>query len=142
MNVLFFLTPKSKIKYITDDMTVRQVLEILEFHRYQVIPILSPKGQFVGTISEGDLLYFLKDQPFSNLKDFDDTPITDVKRHIDYLPITIETDMSSLMIAANNQNFVPVVDDHENFIGIVTRKSIINYLYFKSTTPDDVSSGK
>ena len=141
MNVLFFLTPKSKIKYITNDMTVRQVLEIMEFHRYQVIPILNPKGQFVGTISEGDLLYFLKDHPFKSLKDFDDTPILDVKRHIDYMPISVETDMSSLMIAANNQNFVPIVDDRKLFIGIVTRKSIINYLYFK-TTASDIEPGK
>ena len=116
-------------------MTVRQVLEILEYHRYQVIPILTPTGKFIGTISEGDLLYYLKDHPFKSLKDFDDTSINEVKRHIDYLPITIETEMSSLMIAANNQNFVPVVDDNENFIGIVTRKSIINYLYFKTTNP-------
>ena len=32
------------------------------------------------------------------------------------------------MEKALNQNFVPVVDDQENFIGIVTRKDIIRYL--------------
>lgn len=30
-----------------------------------------------------------------------------------------------------NQNFVPVVDDNGIFIGIITRKSIIEYFYNK-----------
>ena len=30
-----------------------------------------------------------------------------------------------------NQNFVPVVDDQKKFIGIVTRKSIMEYCYEK-----------
>ena len=35
--------------------------------------------------------------------------------------------MEDLMEVAKNQNFVPVVDDTNHFIGIVTRKAIINY---------------
>ena len=30
---------------------------------------------------------------------------------------------------AINQNFVPVIDDQDHFIGIVTRKEIIKYCY-------------
>ena len=36
--------------------------------------------------------------------------------------------MEHLVASAMNQNFVPVVDDLGNFIGIVTRKDIIRYL--------------
>jgi CBS domain containing-hemolysin-like protein len=32
-----------------------------------------------------------------------------------------------------NQNFVPVVDDLGNFIGLVTRKSILHYLTGEKT---------
>ena len=56
----------------------------------------------------------------------------EVSRHKDYLPIPSNTEMSSLIALAINQNFVPVLDDQKNFIGIITRKSIINYLYFNS----------
>ena len=35
------------------------------------------------------------------------------------------------MLRAMNQNFVPVIDDQENFIGIITRKDIISYCYNK-----------
>ena len=129
MNVLFCLTPKSQIKYATSDMSVRQVLEILEFYRYSVIPLLNKNGRYIGTISEGDLLFFLKDNPFSSIEQFNSVSIMLVKRHFDYLPIDNSKEISNLIQVAYNQNFVPVLDDNLNFIGIVTRKSIINYLY-------------
>ena len=137
MNVLFFLTPKSQIKYCDDTMSVRQVLEIMEYHRYQVIPILSKDGKYVGSISEGDLLYYLKDHPFKTLNEFNSVSIKEVKRHKDYLPIFSNTEMSSLMVVASNQNFVPVLDDSKNFIGIIRRKSIINYLYMNSNQSEN-----
>ena len=37
--------------------------------------------------------------------------------------------VESLIDLAIKQNFVPVVDDDNVFIGIVTRKDIIQYLY-------------
>lgn len=129
MNVLFFLTPKSQIKYATSDMSVRQVLEILEFYRYSVIPLLNKNGRYIGTISEGDLLFFLKDNPFSSIEQFNSVSIMLVKRHFDYLPIDNSKEITNLIQVAYNQNFIPVLDDNLNFIGIVTRKSIINYLY-------------
>ena len=37
--------------------------------------------------------------------------------------------MEDLIKKAMNQNFVPVVDDQNKFIGIITRKSIIEYCF-------------
>ena len=129
MNVLFFLTPKSQVKYLDDTMTVRQALEVMDFYRYSTIPLLSKDGKLVGTISEGDLLFYLKSHPFNDISEFDNHSILEVNRKRDYLPIKSDIEMSDLITNAINQNFVPVIDDQKNFIGIVTRKSIINYLY-------------
>lgn len=129
MNVLFFLTPKSQVKYLDDTMTVRQALEVMDFYRYSTIPLLSKDGKLVGTISEGDLLFYLKSHPFNDISEFDNHSILEVSRKRDYLPIKSDIEMSDLITNAINQNFVPVLDDQKNFIGIVTRKSIINYLY-------------
>ena len=131
MNILFFLTPKSQVKFIDDTMSVRQALEVMDYYRYSTIPLLTKDGKLVGTISEGDLLFYLKNHPFKELSDFDDHKVLEVKRHKDYLPIKVDIEMSDLISNAVNQNFVPVIDDQMNFIGIVTRKSIINYLYLK-----------
>ncbi len=57
MNILFFLTPKKDIAYIYENETLRQALEKMENRRYSCIPILSMDGQYIGSISEGDLLW-------------------------------------------------------------------------------------
>ena len=56
MNILFFLTPKSEVAYIYDDQTLRQVLEIMEYHRYTAVPVINKQGKYIGTITEGDML--------------------------------------------------------------------------------------
>ena len=136
MNILFFLTPKSQIKFVTTEMTVRQVLEVMDHYRFTTIPLLGENGEYVGTISEGDLLFYLKNNQEIQIKDLNTVSILKVIRNKDYLPIKIDTNMSDLILNALNQNFVPVIDYKEKFIGIITRKSIINYLYLNSKIED------
>ena len=57
MNILFFLTPKSEVAYISEDDTLRQALEKMEYHKYSAVPIVSRTGRYVGTLTEGDLLW-------------------------------------------------------------------------------------
>lgn len=60
MNILFFLHPKQEVAYVYDDCTLRQVLETMEHHKYASIPMLNRQGEYVGTITEGDLLWGMK----------------------------------------------------------------------------------
>ena len=63
MNILFFLTPKNDVAYIYDNDTLRQTLEKMEYHRYMAIPIIDhDNGKYVGTITEGDLLWDIKER--------------------------------------------------------------------------------
>lgn len=130
MNVLFFLLPKSSVVYVEEDYSIRQTLEKMQFHHYSAVPLLSKNGKYIATISEGDLLWYLKD----NRLDFEKTEkinICKVKPSREIKPISINNDMDSLINLISNQNFVPVNDDLGNFIGIVRRSSIINYLVEK-----------
>ncbi len=131
MNVLFFLTPKSEVAYIYENDSLRQVLEKMENHKYSAIPIISRNGQYAGTITEGDLLWGIKNQLNLNLKDAEQLDISRIHRRLDYQPVYADASMESLIERALNQNFVPVVDDQKNFIGIIRRKDIINYFYQK-----------
>ncbi|MFR3072468.1 MAG: CBS domain-containing protein, partial [Paeniclostridium sp.] len=72
MNILFFITPKSEVAYIYDDYTMRQALEKMEYHRYSAIPIINRSGEYVGTITEGDLLWYLKNDLKLDLKAIED----------------------------------------------------------------------
>lgn len=131
MNILFFLKPKSEVAYVHDYGTLRQVLETMEYHKYASIPMLNKSGEYVGTITEGDLLWGIKRYTNLNLKEAENIFIQDFPRKVDYVAVSINSDMEDLLQKAMNQNFVPVVDDQKKFIGIVTRKSIMEYCYEK-----------
>ena len=128
MNILFFLTPKQDVAYIYDDFTLRQALEKMEHHRYSSIPVLNRKGEYVGTMTEGDLLWGIKNQNLK-LENAEDTPIRSIPRKRDYKPVSVNTQMDELVAAAMTQNFVPVLDDKKSFIGLVKRNAIIQYCY-------------
>ena len=57
MNILFFLTPKEDVAHVEETDTMRQVLEKMEHHGYTAIPLLGVEGKYIGTITEGDLLF-------------------------------------------------------------------------------------
>ena len=137
MNILFFLIPKNKVAYLYDDFTLRQALEKMEHHKYSAIPVLSRDGKYVGTITEGDILWEIKNNHSLTLKASETTPITSITRNHDFLPVKAQADMESLIQKAMNQNFVPVTDDWDSFIGIITRKDIIEFCYNKSKNAEN-----
>jgi CBS domain-containing protein len=129
MNIAFFLTPKSDVVYETEASTMRQVMERMEYHRYTAVPIIDDKGRYVGTITEGDLLFELKNNPQLTFKETNTIKVFDIPRKVVNKPVSIDVDMESLVTLAVNQNFIPVTDDEGIFIGIIKRSEIINYLY-------------
>lgn len=135
MNILFFLKPKSETVYIYSDESLRQVLEKMEYHRFSAVPVINREtGEYIGTITEGDLLIEIKNRFDLSLKDAEDIKIIDIPRNRDNKPVDVDEDMEDLFQNAMNQNFVPVIDDKHHYIGIVTRKDIIQYLLKRDKT--------
>ena len=106
----------------------------MEYHKYSAIPIISRTGRYIGTLTEGDLLWGIKNQYHLDLKGAEKIPITAIKRRLDNRPVKADADMEDLIGKALNQNFVPVLDDQKCFIGIITRKDIIQYFYKKASS--------
>lgn len=132
MNIAYFLHPKSRTAFLYDDYTVRQGLEKMRYHGYAAIPVISRSGKYVGTVSEGDFLWCLLSEEDGrhvtrSLKDLEKLHVRDILCEETAPPVGITVTMEELLTSAMNQNFVPVVDDLENFIGIITRKDIIRY---------------
>lgn len=136
MNILFYLMPKSELVYIYDDFSVRQTMEKLEHRRFTSVPILNRKGNYVGSLTEGDILWGLKERGITDIRQTEDIPIRQLKRCRDNEPVNINCDMEDLVMTSMNQNFIPVIDDNRIFIGIVTRKSIISYCFDKYKKAD------
>jgi len=128
-NILFFLTPKAMCSFVYDDFTIRQALEKMESAGYAALPILNKRGEYRGTITEGDLLWALKNMCYMDIRQAEARKLVEITRRKDNIPVRVTTSMHDLVERASNQNFVPVVDDYDTFIGIITRGAIIKYCH-------------
>ena len=113
--------------YLHDDFTIRQALEKMEASGYAALPILNRRGEYRGTLTEGDLLWALKNMCYMDMRQAEARRIMEISRRKDNVPVRITASMHDLIDRASNQNFVPVVDDYGAFIGLITRKAIIQY---------------
>ena len=127
-NILFFLTPKAMCAFLYDDYTIRQALEKMEAAGYAGLPILNRRGEYCGTLREGDILWAMKNMCNMDMRQAELRHIMDIPHRKDNVPVPVTTPMEDLVDTAINQNFVPVVDDKHAFIGIITRRSIVKYL--------------
>jgi len=135
-NILFFLTPKAMCAFLSDDYTVRQALEKMESAGFAALPILNKRGEYRGTLTEGDLLWAMKNMCYMDMRQAEARRIMEITHRRDYVPVRVTTDMQDLVKRASAQNFVPVVDDKDTFIGIVTRSAIIKYCSKQLFTDD------
>ena len=130
MNVLSFLKPTYEVILLYNDETLKGALEIMTKHRFTSIPVIDRANNYIGTLTEGDILHFvLKNIDCLNEDEMEKLHVSDIKRHRDYEPISINATMPLLLSKAKNENFVPVLDQNEKFIGIVTRKKLIEYFF-------------
>ena len=127
MNLLFFLTPKATCAYLFDDFSLRQAMERMESSGYTALPILRRDGSYCGTLTEGDLLWAVKNLCLMDMREAEKHNIMDIVHRRDNVPVSVSTDMQEILLRASDQNFVPVVDDKNAFIGIVTRRAIMRY---------------
>lgn len=127
MNIAFFLLPKQEVVSIGHEATLRQTLERMEYHRYSAVPIINEDGGYVGTVTEGDLLWFMKNRPDLTFESTNKVKLSEVPLRMNNRTVQIDANMDDLISLAKVQNFVPVVDDRNHFIGIVRRSEIIDY---------------
>ena len=135
-NILFFLTPKAMCTFLYDDYTIRQALEKMESSGYAGLPILNRRGEYRGTLREWDLLWAMKNMCYMDMRQAESRRIMEIPHRKDNVPVRVTTTMFDLVERATTQNFVPVVDDKDTFIGIITRRAIIKYCQ-QRLFPDD-----
>jgi CBS domain-containing protein len=127
MNIAFFLTPKNEVIYLPLNSTMRQALEKMEYHRYTAVSVIDEHGKYAGTITEGDLLWKMKNTPGLTFADTERIMIKEIPQRMTNTPVRINSEIEDLLALAIVQSFVPVVDDSEIFIGIIRRREIIEH---------------
>jgi len=131
MNVAFFLLPKSKVSYLYDDNTVRQGLEMIQRYGYTAVPVITRSGEYVGIVSEGDFLRNILCIGSVDMYEMESVRISSVVSRKRADAVNANVGMDDILEKAVSQNFIPVVDDRNVFMGIITRQSVIKYLMKK-----------
>lgn len=137
MNILRFLTPKSAVCYLYHDFTLRQALEKMFFHRHHAVPVIDRKGRYVGSVSDGDFLRVLYEDG-GDLRSLERRRLKEIVRREGNPAVRQDAAISDLLGRVKQNAFVPVEDDLGSFIGIVTRRDIINYFIDEYERNDDV----
>lgn len=96
-NILFFLTPKAMCAYLYDDYTIRQALEKMEGAGYAALPILNRRGEYRGTLTEGDLLWAMKNLCYMDMRQAEARRIMEISRRRDNVPVRVTTSMQDLL---------------------------------------------
>lgn len=129
MNILFLLKPKATVAFLYHDNTLRQGLEKMRAHGYTAIPVIERDGRYVGTVSEGDFLWHIIARRQTDMKSQETFYVRDILRDGWNPAVGVGATMDELLLRVMDQNFVPVVDGRQAFVGIITRKDVIRYFY-------------
>ena len=136
MNIASFLIPRSMVTYVYDDFSVRQALEKMKYHGRTEVPVITRENEYVGALKEGDLLRCLtnymrlseKDKKSVDFRDLESVFLRDIICGEKNPPVCINISYAELVERAITQNFIPVIDDRNSFIGIVTKTSVMRQL--------------
>ena len=127
-NIFFFLKNKKQTKYLYDNISLSEGLTLMRTHGFTAIPVINSDGKYLGTITEGDFLYYILDHSSEDQEIVSETEVSKLIRK-DFMPaVSFNVSMEEVLKQSLRQNFIPVVDDRDIFIGIVTRKAVISYL--------------
>ena len=77
--ILSILTPKKITFYLNENSTIRQALEKFDVHKFSVVPLVDDEGHYAGTLSEGDILRFIKNDVHFNIDDAEGVSIKDIE---------------------------------------------------------------
>ncbi len=130
MNITSFLKPFYEVILVYEDQPLTEALSIITEHRYSSIPIITRDQLYFGTLTEGDILHFLLNHTECiHPEHLSQYKVSDVKRHRDYEAVQVDSSMTTLLAKASNENFVPVVNTNHQFVGIITRKTLLDYFF-------------
>lgn len=111
----------SPVITLRSETSVADAQTLFRQHQFRHIPILSAESRLIGIISDRDLLQHI-DNPFQ----------TNIQRLVNGRVLVAKPDTEIREIAAvlfeQRIGAMPIIDDDENLIGILTRSDILRIL--------------
>jgi CBS-domain-containing membrane protein len=127
MNVAFFLTPKRDVVWVPTSASVSEAIRLMRAGRYAAVQLLDEDGRYAGTLTEGDLLWHVVRPSLQTQQLTLEASVLTVRRRTNVRAVRIDVQVEVLVSRSIEQNFVPVTDDRDVFIGIVPRRPLIEH---------------
>lgn len=118
-----YLTPASEVVVFADSHNTDHVMLLLASNGYSRVPVINKERQYVGTISVSDIVRFQSENDYS-IEELASLPIAHVVNK-EMATISPTASMTKIMHKLVDASFLPVVGDEGEFVGIITRRSIL-----------------
>ncbi len=121
---------KDKVAYLYSDCPVEEAMKLFTESGYGSVPVIEDNGIYAGIVCDKD---FLKCYTSDDLrKNISTLKLKDIITNKRSYAINVYTKIDDVLLLSMHQNFLPVIDDEGIFIGIITRKAIIEFLTEKN----------
>lgn len=117
-----FLTPAEKLAVIVDSHNMDHAKLLLSHMTYSRVPVVTEDNRYFGTISLREIsLYQLE----NGLSDDELNQDISLIAKTDGPTVPADYDLEEVMRELIDEAFLPVVGPNQEFLGIITRKSIL-----------------
>ncbi len=140
-NMLDFMIPADNVANVIDQHTLSTGLLILTQSNYTMIPVLSAESKLMGVISMSMIIKAVMTVDAIEMERLDELKVRDVMLS---QPVRVRANchLADVLNYLIDQNFVCVVDEDNRFLGIITRKNVLQrltHLLHLTSNPGEVA---
>ena len=139
--MLDFMIPADNVANVIDQHTLSTGLLILTQSNYTMIPVLSAESKLMGVISMSMIIKAVMTVDAIEMERLDELKVRDVML---CQPVRVQANcnLAEVLNYLIDQNFVCVVDGDNRFLGIITRKNVmqrLTHLLHLTSNPGEVA---
>lgn len=139
--MLDFMIPADNVANVIDQHTLSTGLLILTQSNYTMIPVLSAESKLMGVISMSMIIKAVMTVDAIEMERLDELKVRDVMLS---QPVRVQSNcnLADVLNYLIDQNFVCVVDGDNRFLGIITRKNVmqrLTHLLHLTSNPEEVA---
>lgn len=117
-----FLTAADKLAVIIDTHNMDHAKLLLSHMTYSRVPVVTEENRFVGTIGLREIVQYQSQNELTDEELHQDVALI-VKRDVE--TVKEDYDLADVLRKLIDEAFVPVLGEDDQFVGIITRKSIL-----------------
>lgn len=117
-----FLTPADKLAVIIDTHNMDHAKLLLSHMTYSRVPVVTEDNRFLGTVGLREIIQYQTENDLSDEELQQDIALI-INR--DVVTVKEDYDLAEVLRKLVDESFLPVLGEKGEFLGIITRKSIL-----------------